>query len=79
MVSHALSGHYTVYVSFTVKLDSPQKQFVFEILAMLITERFAENMYAEIFLCSPPVSIPNENAVYMVNFTKNLMNKYFPI
>ena len=58
VVSPALSDHYAVCVLFKVKRDSPQKTICYRFFSDVNTERFAENIDAEFFPCSPAGSNP---------------------
>ena len=79
VVSPALSDHYAVCVIFRVKHNSTPKSIRFREYIGANAERFAAKFDSVFLYLSPLNSNPNEDAEYIVDFMKIILNKTFPI
>ena len=79
VVSPALFELCAVCVIFRVKQDSPPKSIRFREYIGANAERFAAKFDSVFLYLSPLNSNPNEDAEYIVDFMKIILNKTFPI
>ena len=71
----ARSDNYGVRVTFNVKYDNPSKSISFRDYSQANAEHLSANNGNEVHYCSPPNSIPKEDAEYIVILLRTLFNK----
>ena len=74
-----ISDHYPICMFFTKNINLPCKKVTFRDFSESNVLKFREHVEREFRAYMPTSDDPNEQALYLTNFSLRILNKYFPI